>query len=272
MTTPEVMLEQTSRTFAIPIRHLPSALRRATTSAYLSCRAIDEIEDHEALIPSEKAPLLLAIASSLEEQVDREGEVTLPPFPRGVPEVTARLGEWVAHAPLDIRPRIIESVATMATRMAAWTITGWSVQTQADLDRYTHAVAGAVGLLLADLWTWDARTEIPRTGAANLGRGLQTVNIIVNRAADLERGVDFYPRGWADHDMFAYASQHLKSGWQFIGALPSRIHRQFCTFPTILAELVLAGQPLSRPQVKYLERAVYSDHVGTRAALLGLFR
>ena len=39
-------LEETSRTFFIPIQQLAPNLREAVTSAYLCMRAIDEIEDH----------------------------------------------------------------------------------------------------------------------------------------------------------------------------------------------------------------------------------
>ena len=42
------MLEETSRTFYIPISRLPGGLQQAVGSAYLCLRAIDEIEDHAA--------------------------------------------------------------------------------------------------------------------------------------------------------------------------------------------------------------------------------
>ena len=40
------VLKNTSRTFFIPIARLPARLQETVASAYLSMRAIDEIEDH----------------------------------------------------------------------------------------------------------------------------------------------------------------------------------------------------------------------------------
>ena len=40
------VLEETSRTFFIPIESLPKGLKEAVASGYLCMRAVDEIEDH----------------------------------------------------------------------------------------------------------------------------------------------------------------------------------------------------------------------------------
>ena len=69
----------------------------------------------------------------------------------------------------------------------------WRIESQDDLDRYTHSVAGSVGLLLSDLWAWHDGTRTDRGDAVAYGRGLQTVNIIRNRDEDLGRGADFFP-------------------------------------------------------------------------------
>ncbi len=52
------VLEETSRTFFIPISRLPYHLKEAVSSAYLCMRAIDEIEDHSQLDNSTKEKLL----------------------------------------------------------------------------------------------------------------------------------------------------------------------------------------------------------------------
>src|SRR3972149_3301753 len=62
------VLEETSRTFYIPIAGLPDSLREAVTSAYLCMRAIDEVEDHPSLDPSAKAQVLRSISSLLQAQ------------------------------------------------------------------------------------------------------------------------------------------------------------------------------------------------------------
>jgi farnesyl-diphosphate farnesyltransferase len=43
------VLEETSRTFYIPIMGLPEQCKEAVASQYLALRAIDEIEDHNTL-------------------------------------------------------------------------------------------------------------------------------------------------------------------------------------------------------------------------------
>jgi len=65
--------------------------------------------------------------------------------------------------------RIWDATAAMADRMADWAVTNWKVDTEADLDRYTFGVAGAVGLLLSDLWAWyDGRRTVPMLSGLGL--------------------------------------------------------------------------------------------------------
>lgn len=150
------VLEQTSRTFYIPISRLPVGLKEAVASAYLCMRAIDEIEDHPQLENALKAKLLHTISFTL--QAATEGH-TIADFSFAdskdialLPEVSLRVGEWVLMAPLTIAPRIWDATTAMADRMASWALDNWTIRTEADLDRYTFSVAGAVGLLLSDLW------------------------------------------------------------------------------------------------------------------------
>src|SRR5437879_13794611 len=62
------MLKKTSRTFFIPISHLPSGLQEAVSSAYLCMRAIDEIEDHPTLEKHGKMRYLRSISRLLQAQ------------------------------------------------------------------------------------------------------------------------------------------------------------------------------------------------------------
>ena len=48
------LLEGVSRTFALTIPQLPSALYTAVANAYLLCRIVDTIEDEISLTPGEK--------------------------------------------------------------------------------------------------------------------------------------------------------------------------------------------------------------------------
>jgi farnesyl-diphosphate farnesyltransferase len=233
------MLGQTSRTFLIPIQRLPPGLIEAVGSAYLCMRAIDEIEDHPSLDCPTKEELLRNISQTLQSSVEEIQEdnllIRMSGYRESLPEVTVQLVEWARLAPRDIAPRIWDATASMADRMADWAGCCWNISNQADLDCYTFGVAGAVGLILSDLWAWYDGTKTDRTLAIGFGRGLQAVNIIRNHPEDLMRGVDFYPPGWDDAALQAYARQNLAKASAYVQALPAGPALDFCEIPLILA-------------------------------------
>jgi farnesyl-diphosphate farnesyltransferase len=234
------MLEETSRTFFIPISRLPADLQEAVMSGYLCLRAIDEIEDHPGLDNHTKATLLRAISCTLQTTFDASAFASaLASQRRELPEVTLRVGDWALLAPPAIAPRVWEATATMADRMALWAESGWTIRTEADLDRYTFGVAGSVGLLLCDLWAWYNGTQSNRIRAVGFGRGLQAVNILRNHAEDVARGVEFFPTGWQVEDMHAYARRNLALADAYVKDLPAGPVLDFCTLPLALAYATL---------------------------------
>ncbi|MDH5505956.1 MAG: phytoene/squalene synthase family protein [Anaerolineae bacterium] len=239
------VLEETSRTFYIPISGLPDGLKEAVASAYLCMRAIDEIEDHPTLDGSVKAKVLHAISRVMQAQTtvedfahDHLAEV-FKSNSDDLPEVSTRIGEWSCYAPKFIAPRVWEATASMADRMAQWALNGFKVITQADLDRYTYGVAGAVGLMLCDLWGWFEKVQINRSLGIQFGRGLQLVNILRNRKEDLERGVNFYPEGWSDAQVHDYALSNLNDFDEYAKTLPRTTFMQFVSVPRALAYATL---------------------------------
>jgi farnesyl-diphosphate farnesyltransferase len=115
-------------------------------------------------------------------------------------------------------------------------------------------VAGAVGLLLCDIWAWFDGTQIDRNAAIHFGRGLQAVNILRNRDDDLQRRVDYYPKGWSREQMFAYARRNLEMAREGVHAMPRDAFKYLVEIPLLLAEATLdvleRGQKkLSRMQV-----------------------
>jgi farnesyl-diphosphate farnesyltransferase len=234
------MLEKTSRTFFIPISRLPAGLQEAVMSGYLCLRAIDEVEDHPQLDNRTKATLLRSISRILQTNFAADDfTATLDLCRQELPEVTLRISDWALLAPPSIAPRIWESTATMADRMAQWADNNWTVLTEADLDRYTFGVAGSVGLLLCDLWAWYNATPSNRTHAIGFGRGLQAVNILRNHGEDVARGVDFFPSGWQSEDMHAYARRNLALADAYTSALPPGPILDFCSIPLALAYATL---------------------------------
>lgn len=239
------VLKETSRTFYIPISGLPPGLQEAVASAYLCMRAIDEIEDHPNLDNSSKAKLLRTISLTLQSAIDGFAVdsfvLGLNTHHQPLPEVSVRIREWALLAPESIAPRIWDATAAMADRMASWAEVNWKIHTESDLDRYTFSVAGAVGLLLSDLWAWYDGTQTNRAQALGFGRGLQAVNILRNHTEDKGRGVDFFPKGWIADDMQSYARRNLALADAYTKALPVGPALSFCKIPLTLAHGTLAA-------------------------------
>jgi farnesyl-diphosphate farnesyltransferase len=254
------VLKETSRTFFIPIVRLPGVLQETIGAAYLCMRAIDEIEDHPTLDNTTKAFLLRRLSWALQARLgaddmkDAPLETVFSSYQRILPEVTLRLSDWLGKVPTGIAPRVWDATIAMADRMAFWVEQKWEILTEADLNSYTFSVAGAVGLLICDIWAWFDGSQIDREAAIQFGRGLQSVNILRNREEDAARGVNFYPQGWSDAQMFAYARKHIDLAKVSIAAVPAQSFRCLVDIPLALAEATLSalekGQPsLTRTQV-----------------------
>ncbi|GAB4375927.1 MAG: hypothetical protein Kow00121_22250 [Elainellaceae cyanobacterium] len=252
------VLKETSRTFYIPISRLPRGLQEAVASAYLCMRAIDEVEDHPDLDNALKSQLLRSISRTMQTGVNGFAvdafDVDLRPYQDVLPEVTLRVREWALLAPDTVAPRIWDATAAMSDRMANWAEVNWTIHSESDLDRYTFSVAGAVGLMLSDLWAWYDGTQTNRTQALGFGRGLQAVNILRNQGDDLTRGVSFFPDGWSMEQMQQYARRNLALADAYTLALPNGPALDFCKIPLALAHatleaLVQGKEKLSRSEV-----------------------
>lgn len=255
------VLKETSRTFAIPISFLPDRLRETISIAYLCMRALDEIEDHASLENASKVSLLRTISANLQAysfpgvpvKFNELGRV-FEPFRAILPEVSLRLEDWLSLAPLEFLPRLVDAAACMADRMAYWAERNWRIRTEHELNGYTFSVAGAVGLLISDIWGWFDGSQLDRGNAVNFGRGLQAVNILRNRQEDLQRKVDFFPTGWSNKDMSAYARRLLEQVRPGLKLMPEKAYQYLVKIPFKLADATLdameKGQAkLTREQV-----------------------
>lgn len=253
------VLEETSRTFYLPIIRLPKGLQEAVAAGYLCMRAIDEIEDHPSLDNQTKADLLDSVSVLLQSQTSVESfeherfDELFARYDGQLADVTVRLAEWACYAPKFIAPRVWEATAAMADRMRHWAINGFRVNSEADLDRYTYGVAGAVGLLLCDIWAWFENVQIHRSLAIKFGRGLQSVNILRNRQEDLSRGVDFYPPDWTDDDMQAYARRNLDEFDVYLQELAATTFSDFVNIPRALAYATLSALAEGRDKLTRAE-------------------
>ena len=238
-------------------------------SSYLSLRAIDEIEDHTRFDKPTKISLLCGISRELQARdsvLAHRLSTLLRSYRDELPEVTNRLDEWAHLAPKTIAPRVRDATSAMSRRMAYWVANDWRISTERDLDRYTFSVAGAVGVLLSDLWTWYDGTPSRKTDAIGYGRGLQAVNILRNRFEDLGRGVDFFPDGWSGNDFRFYAKRNLSRGDAYVAGFPPGPARMFCHGPQSLAHATLDA--LARGESK-LSRAAVMELVGAKDSFSG---
>ena len=260
------MLKKTSRTFYIPITFLEPTLKKAVASAYLCMRAIDEIEDHETLDSDAKQSILRATSQLLlNDRFDEKeyGELVAP-YEDILPPVSLRLGDWLKICPSDLLQTVKNYTSEMAEGMAKWVEKNWQVKTKEDLDEYTYYVAGLVGVMLSDLWKWNANIEADRELAIAYGRGLQAVNILRNKDEDKERGVQFFPEGWTRADMFAYAEGNLAKADEYIKSINRKSILLFCKLPLALAHKTLKAlkngkEKMSRSEVEETVQEVQAE-------------
>jgi farnesyl-diphosphate farnesyltransferase len=246
------ILKETSRTFYLSIVQLPPIIREAVMSAYLSMRAIDEVEDDPKLEKSTKIALLCSVSSAIQQHTaDSQSDFSaiFQPHRDRLPEVTKRLDEWLALSPNAVAHLIRRTTSTMAQHMACWVNNNWRIRNKNDLDRYTFNVAGSVGVLLSKLWLWYDGTDSQEADAISCGRGLQAVNILRNRSEDLARGVDFFPDGWKRTDFVCYARNNLLQGDKYVQSLPFGSVREFCRGPQALAHATLDALERGEPKL-----------------------
>lgn len=250
------MLKQTSRTFYIPITMLKPKLQKTVGSAYLCMRAVDEMEDHEALDTETKQHLLRATSRLLRDGFDEEAyQQFVAPYRSQLPEVTLRLGDWISVCPEDVKEKVTHYTSVMAAGMADWAEKDWYIENEADLDNYTYYVAGLVGVMLSDIWDWYDGTKTNRDLAIGYGRGLQAVNILRNQDEDKARGVEFVPDGWTREDLFAYTEKNLALADEYMKDISTRTIKLFCRIPLALAKKTVKAlqqgrEKISRPEVE----------------------
>jgi farnesyl-diphosphate farnesyltransferase len=136
--------------------------------------------------------------------------------------------------------------------MARWQRKGPLIDTVDELDDYMHQVAGRVGYLMTDIYTWyypqlKDKKETMLPISRQVGLGLQTVNVIRGLQADRARGWVFFPKEFLESArinrqqffekeferqslhaldlLIQKAERHLYHGLAYIGAFPARLYR-----------------------------------------------
>lgn len=209
----KTLLRSVSRSFYLTIRFLPRALREPVGLAYLLARATDTIAD-TAEIP---AAIRLATLEKLSRVIAGESFAA----------IAAPLRDFAAQQTDPAERKLIESLDLCLTTLAGMDAADRSdiravlqtivrgqqfdlrrfgdraslvsLATPNELDEYTYLVAGCVG----DFWTRlgfrhcpqfadRSPEEMSRLGI-EYGKGLQLINVLRDRGADLRAGRAYLP-------------------------------------------------------------------------------
>jgi farnesyl-diphosphate farnesyltransferase len=282
------MVEIVSRTFALSIKNLPRTLREAVGLSYLLFRVSDCVEDHADMDAGCKAELL-----EIWEQVLRGNEAPtaftgrISDLDSSDPEVyvanqAGDLIDYLHTMSPELQGYIVDRCGRSALGMARWQRQGPLVDTVDELDDYMHQVAGIVGYLMTDIYTWyypllyekkDAMMPVSH----QVGLGLQTVNVIRGLRSDLARGWIFVPKEFLDqvgitrqqffepayevqamqvvNMLVQKAEWHLDYGLEYISAFPRRLRqvRLANIWPLFFAIKTLA---LSRDNIEVVRTEV----------------
>jgi len=272
------MLPKVSRTFAPTIRMLPVGLNTIVTVAYLLCRIADTVEDSEDISIDKKKELLNFYISVFK----KDGKKPLNNFMTGIkvlPEKTDDerlvynlpriLNVYDSFSPIfkkHIGLWVVEMSRGMHKYAQAAIRKKFSfLGTMKELDEYMYYVAGTVGYLLTELFSFYSNRITPSIKkklnllAESFGKGLQMVNIIRDMTTDLKRGQSYIPEELlkkykldrisifekqnADkaqklfNELIQDAVKHLDKAIDYIMLLPKeeRGIRMFCMLPVFWA-------------------------------------
>jgi phytoene/squalene synthetase len=272
------VLPAVSRTFALGIRSLPDPFEPWITVGYLLCRVVDTVEDTPGLDWADRRRIFERFDHALHTG-DADSFTALGgAFPDTADGDLARQLDRVL-APLQTFPEPVQAatrkwVGEMATGMATYarrhdTSTGrTTLEDAADLRRYCWYVAGTVGHLLTDVFTFGdadirrAESQL-RPHATGFGMLLQITNIVKDVTDDWDRGWCFIPASIqaahgvpdgrlldADQSTSAQAAvdavnrlarSHFSDAIAYVLAVPTSgaDYRRFCLLPMLLAARTL---------------------------------
>jgi len=236
----KAILKSVSRSFYLTIHFLPRPLRDPVSLAYLLARATDTIAD-TATIP---ADIRLTNLRDLARVI--AGELDFKAIEKPMREVTARQTNsherslienlracfnWLEKMEPADRAEIREVLKTIVKGQQldlerfGQPNRPRALHTSSELEEYTYLVAGCVGEFWTDLgfrhfpkFATRSPNEMTRLGI-EYGKGLQLINVLRDRAADLANGRDYLPaEELADAPVKDVFQRWLKEAEEQIGA------------------------------------------------------
>ena len=282
----EVLLRQTSRTFALCIPLLPDTARQQVTIAYLLFRIADTFEDASHWPVADRLSALEAFCAMLRSGSRQEAQRLATECHAKGPSPHAGYTELIAEIPLVIdafmklppeaidviRNHVIRSARGMAKFVAMTDNGNLRLADMPQLRAYCYAVAGIVGEMLTELFLLRApqlrnSASLLRARAATFGEGLQLVNILKDSPSDVSEGRTYIPAGADRAEIIALARADLESATEYTlalqsGGAPHGIIK-FAALPVALAQATLdrmekssAATKIARPLVFRISRQV----------------
>jgi farnesyl-diphosphate farnesyltransferase len=264
-----VLLQETSRTFALAVPLLSGRTRTSVGLAYLLFRCADTLEDASAWSIDARRAALETYASMLDEGgvCDRsvvDGWLARSPSTNAgytrllamLPDVLAEVSRLGPGAASAIRSHTRRTALGMREMVGACAEGLSSIEA---LRRYCYVVAGIVGELLTTLFVQDAPALEAVRGELvaeerGFGEGLQLVNILKDEVADRAEGRSFLPAGASRGDVLELAAEDLRAARRYIAALRRGGAPQsfiaFTSFPCELAEETLEALRVQGPGAK----------------------
>ncbi len=254
----KAILSSVSRTFALTIPLLPSAIEKVVGNTYLLCRIVDTIEDAADLLPETKQHLsLLFLDAVLEKSL-------VASFVEPCLKALSDYGnqdelDLIANTPTVLRilhtcskedqEAVSRCVSIMSEGMSRFhgkqTVAG--LKDLNEFERYCYVVAGVVGELLTTIF----RNHSPRFAkniqgqealAIAFGQALQMTNILKDSPEDRARGVSWMPADMRQEELLRIAYQKLQDSLRYILLIPKQDlgMRRFCFLAFGLAVMTLS--------------------------------
>ena len=318
------ILRRVSRSFFLSIFLLPKKLRDPIALGYLLARASDTIADTPEIRIDSRVEKLQLLARSIQGEPlgDAIYEVSAALMPlqkneseRALIESLPSALEWLEQSDTFDREEV-RSVLEKINRGQILDLERFrdpkqivALQTAADLDEYTHLVAGSAG----EFWTqlcfekvrkFSARSETEMLEMGKrYGQGLQLINILRDAGDDLRAGRCYFPneelanvamepsqiirepqrfrsiyRRWHEK-----AEQGIKAGIDYSNAVRNRRVRIATVLPALIGARTLAllreagatvlhrHIKVSRKQVRAITNALALS-LGSRSRIGSLYR
>jgi farnesyl-diphosphate farnesyltransferase len=281
----EVLLIETSRTFALCIPLLPDATRLQVTIAYLLFRIADTFEDASHWPVADRLAALDAFCALLRSASPEEARRLASQWCAKGPSPHAGYMKLIADIPLVIdaftklpapaveviRDHVIRSAQGMAQFVGMTENGNLRLADMPQLRAYCYAVAGIVGEMLTELFLLRApqlqsAAPLLRARASTFGEGLQLVNILKDSLSDASEGRTYIPAGVDRADIMELARTNLESATEYTLALQSSGAPHgiiaFAALPVALAQATLDRMEKSnttkieRPAVYRITRQV----------------